>query len=154
MNDPVEEHIQAYNARALDRFVACYSPDCVMEDARDTVLARGHADFRAHFGRVFADNPELHCEILHRVRVGHYVVDEEHVAGRHRRGAARRGREPRQRWCDRPSAHHPLTPLGRQMGSMGPILSRPPDDPSSGATRSPGIARRSKSATCQHGTEE
>jgi hypothetical protein len=83
MNDPVEEHIQAYNARDLDRFVACYSPDCVMEDARGTVLARGHADFRAHFGRVFADNPELHCEILHRVRVGHYVVDEEHITGRY-----------------------------------------------------------------------
>ncbi len=83
MNDPVEEHIQAYNTRDLDRFVACYSPDCVMEDARGTVLARGHADFRAHFGRVFADNPELHCEILHRVRVGHYVVDEEHITGRY-----------------------------------------------------------------------
>jgi hypothetical protein len=83
MNDPVEEHIRAYNAQDLDRFVACYSPDCVMEDARGEVLARGHADFRAHFGRVFADNPELHCEILHRVRVGHYVVDEEHITGRY-----------------------------------------------------------------------
>ena len=83
MNDPVEEHIRAYNARDLDRFVACYSPDCVMEDARGTVLARGHVELRTHFGRVFEDNPELHCEVLHRVRVGDYVVDEEHITGRY-----------------------------------------------------------------------
>jgi hypothetical protein len=82
VNDPVEEHIQAYNARHLDRFVACFAPDCVMEDARGVVLARGHADLRAHFGRVFTENPELHCEILHRARVGEYVVDEEYITGR------------------------------------------------------------------------
>ena len=82
MNDPVEEHIQAYNERDLDRFVACFSPDCVMEDARGEVLARGQADLRARFGRVFDENPELHCEVVHRARVGEYVVDEERVTGR------------------------------------------------------------------------
>ena len=82
MDDPVEEHIRAYNARDLELFVACFSPDCVMEDARGAVLARGHADLRAHFGRVFAESPELHCEVLHRTRIGEYVVDEEHITGR------------------------------------------------------------------------
>ena len=80
--DPVEEHIQAYNARDLERFIGCFSPDCVLEDARGTVLARGHADLRAGFGRLFDKSPELHCEVVHRVRVGHYVVDEEHITGR------------------------------------------------------------------------
>jgi hypothetical protein len=82
VNDPVEEHIQAYNAHDLERFVACFSPDCVMEDARGQVFAQGHADLRAGFGRIFDENPELHCEVLHRTWVGDYVVDEEHITGR------------------------------------------------------------------------
>jgi hypothetical protein len=82
VNDPVEEHVRAYTERDLDRFVACFALDCVIEDARGRVLARGHGDLRAHFGRVYDDNPELHCEIVHRARVGEYVVDEEHITGR------------------------------------------------------------------------
>ena len=82
MRDPVDEHVQAYNARDLERFVACFSPDCVMEDARGTVVARGHADLRTHFGRLFAESPGLHCAVAHRVRVGEYVVDEERITGR------------------------------------------------------------------------
>jgi hypothetical protein len=82
MDDPVEAHVQAYNERDLNRFVACYSRDCVIEDARGAVVARGHAELRARFGPIFEENPALHCEILHRARVGDYVVDEEHITGR------------------------------------------------------------------------
>jgi hypothetical protein len=82
LNDPVDAHVQAYNARDLDRFIACYSADCVLEDARGAVVARGHEQLRAHFGRVFEASPTLHCEIVHRARVGEYVVDEERITGR------------------------------------------------------------------------
>jgi hypothetical protein len=69
VNDPVDAHVEAYNERDLDRFVACFSPECVIEDARGALVARGHAALRAHFGRVFDEHPELHCEIIHRARV-------------------------------------------------------------------------------------
>ena len=82
MIDPVAEHVRAYNERDLDRFLACFSADCVIEDARGTVLARGQEDLRMHFGRVFDESPDLHCEIVHRARVGDYVVDEERITGR------------------------------------------------------------------------
>jgi hypothetical protein len=82
VNDPVDAHVKAYNERDLDRFVACFSPDCLIEDARGTLVARGHAALRTHFRRVFDENPELHCEIIHRTRVGRYVVDEERITGR------------------------------------------------------------------------
>ena len=82
MSDPVAEHVRAYNERHLDRFVACFSADCVIEDARGRVLARGHGDLRTHFGRVFDESPGLHCEIVHRTRIGDYVVDEERITGR------------------------------------------------------------------------
>ena len=89
MDDPVQTHVEAYNERDLDRFVSCFSPDCVIEDARGMVVARGHGELRARFAPIFAENPELHCEILHRARVGDYVVDEEHITGRY--GAAQHG---------------------------------------------------------------
>jgi hypothetical protein len=82
VNDPVDAHVQAYNDRDLDRFIACYSADCVIEDARDAVVARGHDELRARFKQVFDASPDLHCEILHRARVGDYVVDEERITGR------------------------------------------------------------------------
>jgi hypothetical protein len=82
VGDPVDEHVLAYNERDLERFVACFSMDCVIEDAQGSVLARGHADLRAHFGRVFDQSPDLHCEIVHRAQVGDYVVDEERITGR------------------------------------------------------------------------
>jgi hypothetical protein len=82
VSDPVDAHVQAYNDRDLDRFIACYAPDCVIEDARGTVVARGHADLRARFGKVFDKSPDLHCEIVHRARIGEYVVDEERITGR------------------------------------------------------------------------
>lgn len=79
----MEAHVHAYNKRDLDRFLACFSPDCVIEDARGNVVARGHTDLRARFGPIFEENPELHCDVLHRARVGEYVVDEEHISGRY-----------------------------------------------------------------------
>ena len=82
MSDPVDEHVRAYNERDLERFVGCFSSGCVIEDAREGLLAHGHDDLRKHFGYVFAESPELHCEILHRARVGEYVVDEERITGR------------------------------------------------------------------------
>ena len=82
MTDPVEAHVEAYNARDLDGFVACYAADCVIEDARGTVLARGRDELRARFDAVFRASPSLHCEIVHRIRVGEYVVDEERITGR------------------------------------------------------------------------
>ena len=82
MTDPVEAHVQAYNARDLDRFVSCYAADCIVEDARGTIVVRGHDELRERFDTVFQASPNLHCEIVHRARVGEYVVDEERITGR------------------------------------------------------------------------
>ena len=82
MNDPVDEHVRAYNHRDLEHFTACYSCDCVIEDALGAVVARGQEQLRARFKPVFDASPNLHCEIVHRVRVGEYVVDEERITGR------------------------------------------------------------------------
>lgn len=80
--DAVEQQVEAYNARDLDGFLACYSPKVVIEDAEGLTLMRGHDEMRTGYEQLFADSPELHAEILTRLRIGSYVIDEERVTGR------------------------------------------------------------------------
>ena len=80
--DPVEEQLAAYNARDVERFIAAYSPDAVVEDGEDNLLMKGHDQMRARYSALFAASPGLQCRIAARIRVGKYVVDEEEVTGR------------------------------------------------------------------------
>lgn len=80
--DPVQEQLEAYNARDLERFIACYTPDVVIEDGAGNLLMRGHDAMRERYGPMFAQFPELHCRIVTRIRIGDYVVDEERITGR------------------------------------------------------------------------
>lgn len=81
-DDAVERQVQAYNARDVDGFIACYAKDVVIEDAEGQPLMSGRAAMRERYGLLFADSPELHAEIVTRIRVGSYVIDEERVTGR------------------------------------------------------------------------
>jgi hypothetical protein len=55
--------------------------DVVVEDADGSVLVHGSEQMREHYRRIFHRLPDLHAEIVSRIRVGSYVVDEEHVSG-------------------------------------------------------------------------
>jgi hypothetical protein len=80
--DSVERQVRAYNDHNIEEFVACYARAVVIEDADGSVLVRGREEMREHYGRIFDRLPDLHAEIVSRIRVGSYVVDEEHVTGR------------------------------------------------------------------------
>jgi hypothetical protein len=79
--DPVVEQLKAYNDRDIDRFVSCYSPDVVVEDGEGNLVMKGHDEIRDRYGALFDANPDLHCHIVNRIRVGLYVIDEEEVTG-------------------------------------------------------------------------
>ncbi len=79
--DIIEEQVRAYNARDLERFIATYSPEVVIEDGENNVLMRGHEQMRERYGALFDANPQLHGRILARLRIGKYTVDEEEVTG-------------------------------------------------------------------------
>jgi hypothetical protein len=81
MNDPVQAQVEAYNRRDVEAFAACHAPDCVVEDGDGTVVMRGREELVAQYGPFFEASPGLHGEILSRIRVGDWVVDEEHVTG-------------------------------------------------------------------------
>ena len=50
------------------------------------VLMRGHEAMRDLYGQLFAQSPELRCEIRQRIYVGQFIVDEEWVTGVHLAG--------------------------------------------------------------------
>jgi hypothetical protein len=77
----VQEFIDAFNARDVDRVVGCFSADVVMQNDPGTVFAQGQEAIRAHFGGFLPQSPNLHSEILSRIHVGSWVVQEEHVTG-------------------------------------------------------------------------
>jgi hypothetical protein len=79
--DPVAEQLEAYNARDIDRFVACYAPDVTIEHGQGNVVLKGHEAMRTKYGALFEASPKLKCRLVNRIRVGAYVIDEEEVTG-------------------------------------------------------------------------
>lgn len=77
----VQEQVDAANARDLDRFVDCYSPDAVVKDGAGNVMVEGHDGIRGLYGKLFTQSPDLHVDIPRRIHVGSWVVDEERTTG-------------------------------------------------------------------------
>ncbi len=84
--DAVQRQLEAYNARDVDAFVACYAQDVVIEDADGGLQMTGREQMRKRYGELFEAAPDLRAEIPSRIRVGSYVVDEERVSGHPRGG--------------------------------------------------------------------
>src|SRR5690349_23096084 len=78
---PVEGQLEAYNARDVDQFLACYAADIVVQDGAGNTLMQGHESMRGEYAPFFAGFPGLHAEILHRIEAGDYVIDEERISG-------------------------------------------------------------------------
>lgn len=78
---PVEAQLEAYNARDVDRFLACYSAEVVVQDGAGNTLMEGHGSMRAEYTPFFGGCPDLRAELLHRIEAGDYVIDEERIHG-------------------------------------------------------------------------
>jgi len=80
-SDVVQRQVDAYNARDLDRFVACYGSGIrifrlpSLEPAISGIAQLTDV-YRARFSV-----PELHAEILARIVLGNKVIDHERVVG-------------------------------------------------------------------------
>ena len=77
----VQDFIDAFNARDVDRVVGCFRADALIQTAAGTVVAQGAAAIRAHFGGFLPHSPTVHSEIRGRLHVGSWVVQAEHVSG-------------------------------------------------------------------------
>ena len=79
--DPVQRQLEAYNARDLERFVACYAEDVQLYrmPAREPTTV-GKEAMRKVYRERFA-SPNLHAEILSRMVLGNKVIDHERIVG-------------------------------------------------------------------------
>ena len=77
----VQEFVDAFNARDVDRVVGCFRADAIMQNDAGTVFAQGAEAIRAHFGGFLPQSPNVHSDIRARIHVGSWVVQEEHVTG-------------------------------------------------------------------------
>jgi hypothetical protein len=79
--DPVQGQLEAFNARDLERFLSYYAPHTRIEDGAGNLVVEGHDGMRGFYGPAFANSPTLHAEVVSRIRVGNYIVDEERITG-------------------------------------------------------------------------
>ncbi len=74
----VREQLDAYNARDIERFMACWHTDSRFYEFPDKLLAGNFAEVRArHVARFTETN--LRAVLLSRISVGNVVVDRERV---------------------------------------------------------------------------
>ena len=79
--DAIQLQLDAFNRRDLAGFVTVYAPDVVIEDGAGKVLMEGHDGMRAMYGPLFTQSPNLRAEVVNRIAVGDYVIDEERTTG-------------------------------------------------------------------------
>jgi hypothetical protein len=77
----VQRQLEAYNARDLEAFLACYADDAKLWRAPSTLTESGKEALRARYKRRFDGAPSLHAEIVRRIAFDRFVVDHERVTG-------------------------------------------------------------------------
>jgi len=75
---PVQEQLDAYNARDIDRFMLCWADDCQYFAFPSSLLANGAAQIRQRHVERFKE-ANLHGTLVKRMVVGNLVVDQELV---------------------------------------------------------------------------
>ncbi|HEV3430870.1 MAG TPA: nuclear transport factor 2 family protein [Paraburkholderia sp.] len=75
---PVERQLDAYNARDIDAFMACWADDAEYYEFPSRLLASGAGQIRARHLTRF-EEPHLYGHLVHRGVVGNTVIDQERV---------------------------------------------------------------------------
>lgn len=80
--DVVQEQLDAYNARDLERFVACYADDVRIFRPPATAPAIVGLAALAEYYRTHRFNlPGLRADLVNRMVLGRRVVDHERISG-------------------------------------------------------------------------
>ena len=77
----VQEQLEAYNARDLERFVATYSDTIrIFRMPAEEPAIAGKAQLADTYRMRFS-SPNLHADIVNRIVIGNKVIDHERVVG-------------------------------------------------------------------------
>lgn len=74
----VARQLDAYNAKDIDGFMACWAENAEIFAHPDVLLARGHDDIHARHVLRFQE-PDLFAHLVSRIVMGNRVVDTELV---------------------------------------------------------------------------
>ena len=77
--DIVARQVDAYNAHDLEAFLACYADDVVVTSGNGDLLLDGGEAVRDQYGVMFDQLPDVQVAVRHRIELGAWVVDDEHV---------------------------------------------------------------------------
>lgn len=77
----VQEQVDAFNNRDIDRFLSYYIQGIKILDGDGKPFMTGHEEMRQFYGKLFEQSPTLHVVIKNRIIVNQYIVDEELVSG-------------------------------------------------------------------------
>lgn len=78
-----QDQLDAYNAKDLDAFYACYSPDVqVWHPPASTPSMQGLDQFRARYAASSFANLQQRAEVSQRIELGNKVLDHDWVHGR------------------------------------------------------------------------
>jgi hypothetical protein len=75
----VQMQLDGYNARDIEMFLAPYSDSIKIYMYPDQLRSQGIESMRQSYGKMFANTPDLHCELANRVVMGNTVIDHERV---------------------------------------------------------------------------
>jgi len=78
----VQAQLDAYNARDLDRFIACYADTVkVLRFPSQQLVIDGKAALAEHYAENRFNRPALNAELISRMGLGNTVIDREVVSG-------------------------------------------------------------------------
>jgi hypothetical protein len=75
-----QAQLDTFNAHDLAAFLPAFADDVEIIDLLDgSVILRGIDAFRERYAAVFRDRPRVHAELVGRLVLGRYVVDQERL---------------------------------------------------------------------------
>ena len=79
----VQQQLEAYNARDLEKFAACYTTDIKIYNFQETEPSiEGLEKLKSVYKDVFERSPDLEAKIDKRIVFDNKVIDHEKVTGR------------------------------------------------------------------------
>jgi Uncharacterized conserved protein len=78
----VNRQLAAYNAGDIDAFVATFSEDIEIFNARGELTMKGHEQLRERYDALFKRFPDQICTIENRIIINNTVIDKEKIEGR------------------------------------------------------------------------
>lgn len=74
-----QQQLNAYNARNIDAFLYPYSDTVEVYHFPNQLQYTGKTEMRRRYEKMFADTPELYCNLVNRIIQGNTVIDQESV---------------------------------------------------------------------------